>query len=221
LKIAIPVYVLLFYAPHFFRKGIGIIRRRRRRSAAASADATAGVRGNTSTTTRPGLHVAIAIVAAGIASNVFAQGNRGPSTSEEREEAVRLVRGLELNPLSGSAKRDRQWLTLWLVAIPDIKVSLCTEFFPQLLVSKKNHASELVTQSPYSIAAFVIEHPEKAEDDDAKFQAGVEGTLKAYEAILKKEPQAHWPILDELLLKRDKGELGAFIHATVPKCRGK
>jgi hypothetical protein len=152
---------------------------------------------------------------------LLAQDRRGPSTSEECGKALRLVRGLEADPLSASAKDDRQWLTLWLIAVPDINVSICTKFYPALLEANKNHASELIVQASYSMAAFVIEHPEKAEDDDAKYQAGVEGTLKAYEAILKKEPQAHWPILDELLLKRDKGELGAFIHATVPKCRSK
>jgi hypothetical protein len=165
--------------------------------------------------------IALAAIAGTALSLFGSEIGRAPSTPEEREKAVELVRTLETNPLAESAQRDRQWLTLWLAAVPDIKVSLCAEFFPQLLGSKKNHASELVMQSPYSMAAFVIEHPEKGDDDDAKYQAGVEGTLKAYEAILQKERKARWPILDELLLKRDKGELGAFIHATVPKCRAK
>ena len=163
----------------------------------------------------------LAVTAVGLGSSLFAQSGRGPSTPEERQRVVGVVRSLEANPLASGAQRDRQWLTLWLVAVPDIKVSLCTEFFPELLGSKKNHASELLMQSPYSMAAFVIEHPERAEDAEAKYDAAVQGTLRAYGAILQRDPKARWAVLDGLLTKRDKGELPEFIHATAPRCNSK
>jgi hypothetical protein len=144
---------------------------------------------------------------------------RGPSTPEERQKALAVVRHLESDPLAKSAKDERGWLTVWLTEVPDITVTLCTAFYPPLLDSKKNHASELAVQSAYSMAGFLIEHPEKAQDENARYLAGVEGTLRTYESILQKDPKAHWPVLDELLAKRERGELAAFVEATVPKCR--
>jgi len=57
---------------------------------------------------------------------------RGPSTPEERTKALQIIHHLETDPLADT-KDERQWLTLWLVEVPDIHVPLCTEFFPSLL----------------------------------------------------------------------------------------
>ena len=120
------------------------------------------------------------------------------------------------------AKNDRQWLTLWLIEVPDIHVALCTEFFPSLLPnSKKNHGGDLAMHFGYAMAAFQIEHPTEANDENALYLAGVEGTLRMYEAILAKEPKAHWPEIDALLAKRASGELATFVRETVPKCKKK
>ena len=145
---------------------------------------------------------------------------RGPSTAEERQKAVQFAHHLESDPLSRSARDERAWFTVWLAEVPDINVSVCVEFYPSLLQSQKNHATELVMQAVYS-TAFVIEHPDQSQDENAKYLAGVEGALRAYESILQKEPKAHWPVLDDLLAKREKGELAAFVTATAPKCSKK
>jgi hypothetical protein len=74
-----------------------------------------------------------------------------------------------------------------------------------------NYSTELEMQPMFSSAAFIIEHPDKAADEPAIYQAGLEGTLKAYEAILKSKPKAKWEFLDELVIRRDKGELNAYV----------
>ena len=163
----------------------------------------------------------IGTLAIASALTLFGGEASGPSTLEERERALRIVRSLEADPLSKGAKNDRAWLTFWLADVPDITVSLCTEFFPALLESKKRYAPELVMQSVFSMAAHAIEHPERSQNDLSKYQAGVEGTLKAYSAILKHKPEARWPILDQLIMKRDKGELSEFIATTAPRCETK
>src|SRR5215831_2133698 len=112
----------------------------------------------------------------------FETPERRPSTPEDRATAVRLVRELELDPLSKDSKEKRTWLTGWLVAVPDVNVTLCTEFFPELQGSSANHAPELAVQSAFSMAAFIIENPEMAKDSYARYLAGVEGTLRAYES---------------------------------------
>ena len=156
-----------------------------------------------------------------LASGLLANDPRGPSTPEERAKAVQMVQHLENDPLSSEAKQEREWLTVWLIEVPDIHATLCTAFYPDLLGTKKNYANELVMQAPYAMAVFQINHPDQASDENSRYMAGVDGTLNAYEAILKKKPKARWPVLDELLGKRARGELVAFVREKVPECKNK
>jgi hypothetical protein len=154
-----------------------------------------------------------------IAAWVRAADQRGPSTPEERAKALQIIHQLESDPLSSGAKEERQWLTLWLIAVPDIHVALCTEFYPPLLGADKNYASELVMQGPYSMAAFEIQHPDQAADEVSTYLAAVEGTLRTYEAILQKKPKARWPVLDDLLAKREKVNLLLSSERRYPSAR--
>ncbi len=40
-----------------------------------------------------------------------------------------------------------------------------------------------------------------------------------YEAILKAKPKAKWPYLDDLIQKRDKGELGNHVREAATHCK--
>ena len=153
---------------------------------------------------------------------VVAQNKRGPSTPEERATAIKVARLLESDPFHKDAKKAREWFLLWLIEVPDISVEICTDYLSGLYGSKnKNNESELVTQMTYSEAAFMIEHPEQAKDKVAVSLAGLEGTLKMYEAILKSKPKAKIDFLDQLITKRDKGELKAYVEdIAVNKCKG-
>ncbi|HEV7842107.1 MAG TPA: hypothetical protein VGO69_00345 [Pyrinomonadaceae bacterium] len=140
-----------------------------------------------------------------------AQENRQPSTPEERARAVQLTRALEADPLGKDAKEARRWLLLWLIRVPDIKVTICTDFLAPLYKKDKNNSLDITAQMTFSSAAFMIEHPEQAEDEPAVYLAGLEGSLKAYEALLKAKPKATWPFLDDLIAKRERGELAGYI----------
>ena len=56
-------------------------------------------------------------------------------------------------------------------------------------------------QTAYSQAKFIIEHPDKAQDEAAVQLAGVEGVLRTWQAIKTLKPKAKFPLLDELLAK--------------------
>ena len=129
----------------------------------------------------------------------------------ERAEAVRIVHSLEVAPLGKDAQGMREKLLKWLVQAPDISVSVCVDFLRPLLGKKKNYSTELEMQPMFSSAAFIIEHQDKATDEPAVYLAGLEGTLKAYEAILKAKPKAKWDFLDDLIEKRNKGELNNYV----------
>lgn len=83
----------------------------------------------------------------------------------------------------------------------------------------KNYAAELTTQMAASGAAFMIGNPTKASDNLAVYTAGVEGALRAYESILKVKPKAKWPSLDELIEKRNRGELSEHVRQAAVRCK--
>lgn len=153
---------------------------------------------------------------------VCGQGQRGPATPEEKQNAVKAARLLESDPFAKDAKKIREWFTVWLIEVPDIEIELCGAYLGPVFGSKKNYDSEVSGQSMFSSAAFIIEHPDQANDRVAVNLAGVEGALKTYEAILRTKPKARSEYLDNLIVKRDKGELKSYVQEIAEtKCKGK
>jgi len=140
---------------------------------------------------------------------------RGPSTAEERAKVIDLTHKLETDPLNPQADEWRVWLAKWIDEVPDVVVPICPPLLPQLLRSNRNYAHELAMQVVYSSAAFIVEHPKEQVDQQAVFQAGVDGMLKAYQALLKAKPKARWYFLDSLIEMRDKGELKEYLRKQI------
>jgi hypothetical protein len=195
LAIGIPAYLLLFYLPSFLL--IGRRQWHRRRGAT--------------------LPVVVLLAFTVAASPAFSAG-RGPSTSEERSKAVNLVRALEADPLNEGARDSRRWLVAWLSEIPDITVQMCPALLGENFEVNKKYAAELALQQSLSSAAFIIEHPDRANDKLAVSIAGVEGVFKAYEAILTQKPKAHFKSLDALLEARSKGTLESIVAQNMKAC---
>jgi hypothetical protein len=98
---------------------------------------------------------------------------------------------------------------------------ICPDYLKPIFDKDKNYSSEIFFQMPLSSAAFIIEHPDQAKDDVAVNKAGLEGALRAYEAILKAKPKAKWPFLDELIERREKGTLEEYVREiATTKCKG-
>src|SRR5260370_13302022 len=153
-----------------------------------------------------------------VAAQTQAQ-TRKPSTAEDRAKAGEIAHSLETDPLSKNAKEQRNWMVHWLIDVPDINVKVCANLLQPLLGSNKNYAAESFTQRVPSSAAYVIANPDHAKDDVAVYTAGVEGSLRTYESILKLKPKAKWPFLDELIEKRNKGELAEFVRQATVHCK--
>ena len=144
--------------------------------------------------------------------------HRGPSTAEERTKAVKIAHALESDPLAKDAKENREWVIQWIIDIPDITVTVCNDYFGQLPKATRGHIREIVNQMVISSAAFMIEHPDKVKDEQAVATAGLLGSLKAYQSILKGEPDARWPYVDKIIQMRDQGKLDDFVSDTRRKC---
>ena len=144
--------------------------------------------------------------------------HRGPSTAEERTRAVKIAHELESDPLAKDAKDNREWVIQWIVDIPDITVNVCFDYFGKMPNPPRGHSKEIVRQMIISSAAFMIEHPDKVKDEQAVATAGLLGSLKAYQSILKGEPDARWPYVDKIIQMRDQGKLDDFVSDTRRKC---
>jgi len=146
------------------------------------------------------------------------QSKRGPSTAEERARAVKIAHELEDDPLAKEAKDNRQWVIQWIIDIPDITVTVCDDYFGAIPKTPRAHMREIVGQMAISSAAFMIEHPDKAKDEQAVAMAGLLGSLKAYQSILKGDPSARWPFVDKVIMMRDEGKLDDYVSDTRRKC---
>ncbi len=135
----------------------------------------------------------------------------GLSTPDDREKVVSLTRSLERDPLGETAPATRQWLRKWIIEVPDIRVYACDDLLGHGLGQNYPYSTEVKRQPMFSAAAFAIEHRDKARDHYAQYHAGVEGALRVYEALLKSKPDAKLAFLDDLLAKRDRGELADHV----------
>lgn len=144
--------------------------------------------------------------------------DRGPSTPEERARAVKIAHELETDPLAKDAEEQRAWVIHWIVAIPDITVNVCFEYFGKLPDPPRGHSVEITRQMIISSAAYMIEHPDKVKDEQAIALAGLLGSIKTYQAILKQDPDSRWTQMDKLIQMRDQDKLDDFVGDMRRKC---
>lgn len=151
-------------------------------------------------------------------SSIHAQAQK-PSTPEQRKQVVEMATFLETNPLAKEAKDKRAALLLFLIQAPDITVTICSNVLGDSKKLKGDYESDLVSQLPFSQAKFVIENPDKANDEAAVQLAGVEGVLRMWQAIKTAKPKAKFPLMDELLQKQQAGTLAEHVRAGWQGCK--
>ena len=135
-------------------------------------------------------------------------------TPEERSYAIHLTHKLETDPLSLDSSAARAWLDQWWNEIPDITVRPCN------LIDSPNHepnpyAEELYKQITYSEGAFILQSSAKVPDSDALFLAGMQGSLRAYESIVRQTPSARSLFIEDLLAQRESGQLSGTVRTLV------
>ena len=149
----------------------------------------------------------VLIVAASVPT---AAKTRGPSTAEERAQALEYAQSLEQYPLAKDSLEKRMWLTEWLVNVPDVIVTPDCRL-ESLDKVNDTYSNQLRMQVLYSQAAFLLQHPE--EKNRAAIQAaGLAGTLRAYRAIQQFDPTAKYPLLDNLLSLEKQGKLQKYVE---------
>lgn len=157
------------------------------------------------------------VVIAALASAAMASPAAN-STPKQRIKFVRIARNLELKPLAFDAVQQRQWATAFIVNARDLHLELCDGVLTAPLQSaNQNYNNQLSMQFMVSSAAFMLQHPKVK--DPVKIQtAGVEGTLKAYESILKVDKNAHFDFLDGLMKQQKEGQLQNYVASVSHAC---
>lgn len=144
---------------------------------------------------------------------------RGPSTAEERQRFLALTHKLEQAPLDRSLNPDKKWALEWIEDIPDINVNICPLVLgDHFLSSHYLYAPQIAAQVVMGNVAFLIEHPDKKNDQVAQYTAGVESALKAYKGVLRADPMHVSPALEELLEKQTQGKLTDFVRENSKEC---
>jgi hypothetical protein len=135
---------------------------------------------------------------------------RGPSTPEERKQALDYIQHFMADPLNPALKSEIKWLLEWTAEVPDVRVSLCS-ILDKLPNADKKDSQALFTAMVLAQIAFAIQNPDKQNDDLVQYQAGVEGVLRIYELLLKSNPKDRQPYLDDLIQRRDAGTLPQWV----------
>ncbi|CAN5269241.1 hypothetical protein BH20ACI2_BH20ACI2_05180 [soil metagenome] len=157
----------------------------------------------------------IAIFVISLAAQIsFGQANK-TSRPEDKETFVKGTRLLEQDPFNKNAKKIRSSLLFWLIEAPDVSVTLCSDFLP--VGEKYKYAPEITGQFTYGMGSFIIENPNRATDQKAVFQGGLESVSRMYESMLKEQPKARNDFLNGLVEKRNKGEVGKFVEGVLNK----
>jgi hypothetical protein len=145
-----------------------------------------------------------------------------PYTPENRAKVVEIGRLIEVDPLRKTAGQESNWVGRWFFDVEPqhlTGVYTCPNLLKPLLHTRSNYSDEIYGPMYTSAAAFIVLNPEKGDDELAVYSAGLEGSLRAYQSILKSRPQARWPFLDGLIERRNNGTLMEYVRQVAVKCK--
>ena len=139
----------------------------------------------------------------------FALANSALQGDPEVDALIVAARFLEEHPLDKTAKDMRSKALVWVIKTDKVSVTVCS----LLLGSDKKYKynSELYGQYTIAMAAFKLANPEKAADENAVQQAGIDSALAAYDAIVKEKPKARDSFMDGLLAKRADASFAKYV----------
>lgn len=145
---------------------------------------------------------------------------RGASTPEERKRALEVIEKLEADPISPDLEKDRQWISDWVFAAPDVHVVLCTSVIKPLLAEENSDPRKaLMLQNLLAMAALELKSPDKAKDSVQMQMAGTEGMLRAYANITRKLPTYKSAFMESLVAKQKSGSLETYVRQGTAECR--
>lgn len=130
-----------------------------------------------------------------------------------RDDLIKAARFLEERPFDKNADLIRALAVRYVTETEDVNVKVCGGKATEPLLDKKNkNSSALIAQYTIGMAAFKLQNPQNTNEADAQ-TAGIESAVKAYEAMIAEKPKTRHPAMDDLVAKRNSGDLRAFVAA--------
>lgn len=151
------------------------------------------------------------ILLIGLAAQLSFAQNTAEAKERNKELFIKITRFLEESPFDEQAKQSRENAFAFLVETEDVSVTICTELVKEATKKKNKYAGELLIQYSIGVAAFKLEFPERKDDENAAQLAGLESMIKSYQAMVAVRDNAKFKGMDDLIAKRDAGELSQFV----------
>jgi|SRR5580765_6720049 len=153
----------------------------------------------------------LTIIFALLLISLTARVNFAQNKTSDKETLIKAAQILEAQPFQEKAKEFRTWAMRYIIETDDVSITVCTQMFSSIMDKKNKNADELLAQYSMGMAAFKLANPDKAKDENSAQLAGIESMLRAYENMVKEKPKTKFQALDDLVTKRDKGELKKFV----------
>ncbi|MEP6847396.1 MAG: hypothetical protein ABI999_00975 [Acidobacteriota bacterium] len=152
------------------------------------------------------LCLSILVVVCGIGSSIAHAQTDG-------EKFIKASSFLEKKPLDKTAKDLRAWAITYLANTAEVRFAICSSDLTKPLMDKTGkYSSEIFAQYTIGMAAFKLANPEKKADENAAQLAGFLSALAVYKVFVKLDPKAKDPGMNDLLSKREKGNLPELIN---------
>lgn len=132
----------------------------------------------------------------------------------DKETFIKATHFLEQDPFNKDAKKYSEIMLYYLIQTKDVSAIICSDLTKAALNKKNKFSSELFGQYTFGLAAFKLENPDRATDENAAQFAGLESMLKACEAMVKVNPKAKFAGVEDLIAKRDNGTLAKLVADT-------
>lgn len=129
----------------------------------------------------------------------------------EKELTIKTARALEEKPFDKETVKMREKSLRWIIETDQVHIVACSGVLSPFLDKKNKLGGELTTAYTIGMAAFKLENPDKASDENAAQLAGLETALKSYEVMLKEKPKNKFDAVNELLAKRTDGTLAKYV----------
>jgi hypothetical protein len=135
-----------------------------------------------------------------------------PTTKEQREKLIFLVRKLEQEPFAEPAVIGRGWAMEFVQNASDINPRVNLGMLKELMDAKVPALEAIFAQYILAASVFVIEHPDLIKDESANAVASFTGALRVYEKAVKRDPENRIPFWETLAKHEKAGTLKAHVE---------
>ncbi|MBV9241105.1 MAG: hypothetical protein JO314_03765 [Acidobacteria bacterium] len=122
------------------------------------------------------------------------------------------AKAIEENTTTRESIDQREAALKWLIQTEDVHLIVCGGTFGAFGDKKNKNSPAMTLAYTIGMGAFKIANPDKANDENAAQLNGLLLALKSYEWAVKDKPKTRFDAVEDLLKKRDAGELPALVN---------